>query len=254
MRTFVLVLVLSGPFVWAQDMVRGKVDGKLVTQSQLEALIELVPQDQRPAMTGDPNELLRFYGFIMRMAEFAEKEKLGETSPYKEKLEMSRKFGLAVAEMTEHGRGMEIPAAEIQKYYEDHKDNFTTINVTVVQVPVKSESDIPAAKDKAEALWKKLPAGGDFNAMAKEYPVDGGFKSFKKTDGLPAEIKDAVLQLKPGQITKPIARVNGVFLIRLDSIEVKPLQDARGDVLKTMQDANYQKWMDSIRKSIVIAK
>jgi len=52
-------------------------DGKPVTQSQLEALIELVPQDQRPAMTGDPDELLRFYGFIMRMAEFAEKEKLG---------------------------------------------------------------------------------------------------------------------------------------------------------------------------------
>ncbi|HKA00072.1 MAG TPA: peptidylprolyl isomerase [Candidatus Solibacter sp.] len=254
MRTFVLLLALSAPFVWAQDMVRGKVDGKPVTQSQLEALIELVPQDQRSAMTGDPDELLRFFGFIMRMAEIAEKDKLAEMSPYKEKLEMSRKFGLAVAEMSEHGRGMDIPAAEVQKYYDEHKDNFTTINVTVAQVPVKSEADLPGAQDKAEALWKKLQAGADFNAMVKEYPVDGGFKSFKKSDAMPAPIKDAILQLKPGQVTKPVSRANGVFLIRLDSIDVKPLQDARGDVLKTMQDASYQKWMDSIRKSVVIAK
>jgi len=254
MRNFVVALALSVPFMWAQDMVRGKVDGQAVTQAQLEALLELVPQEQRGPLSSDPNELLRFYGFIMRMADLAEKDKLGESSPYKEKLEMSRKFNLAVAEMSEHGKGAQTPSAEIEKYYEEHKDNFTTVNVTVVQVPVKSEADLPAAKDKAEALWKKAQAGGDFNAMAKEYPVDGGFKSFRKSDNLSAEIKDAVLQLKPGQVAKPVARPNGVFLIRLDSIEVKPLQDARGDVLKAIQDTGYQKWMDTIRKSVVIAK
>ena len=90
--------------------------------------------------------------------------------------------------------------------------------------------------------------------MAKQYPVEGDFKSFKKSDNILQEIKDQVFSVKPGEVTKPIARANGVFLIRLDSVVVKPLQEARGDVLKTLQDAKYQEWLDGVRKSVVIGK
>jgi parvulin-like peptidyl-prolyl isomerase len=254
MRNFVLAGALVVCSLAAQDMVRGTVDGKPVTQAQLEALINLVPPEQRGPLSADPQELLRFYGFIVRMYELAEKDKLAEQSPYKEQLEVGRKFALAVAEMSEHGKGNVVSNADVEKYYEAHKDSFTTAYVTVVQVPVKNESEAAAAKTKAETLSKKVQSGGDFDALAKEYPVDGNFKSFKKSDNLPAEIKDVVFQLKPGQVTKPIARPNGVFLIRLDKLEAKPLQDARGDIVRDMQNEQYQKWMDGIRKSVVIGK
>ena len=161
---------------------------------------------------------------------------------------------MALAEMAEFSKNMDIPSKEVEKYYEEHKDEFTTANVTVVQVPVKTAVEAGAAQAKAEALWMQIQSGGDFNAMAKLYPVDGDFHSFKKSDKMPPEIKDAVLALKPGEVARPIVRVNGVFLIRLDSLAVKPLQDARGDVLKTLQDTTYQKWMNEVRKSVVIGK
>jgi parvulin-like peptidyl-prolyl isomerase len=254
MKKLVIAMALAAPLVCAQEMVRGTVDGKPVTQALLEELTKLVPPEQRQAIAGNLEELMRYYGFVSRMTEQAEKEKLFEQSPYKERLELARKQILAEAMMTEKGKDLNVSTAEIAKYYEAHKDQFTTVNVTVVQVPVKTDSELPAAQAKADSLWKKLQSGGDFNAMVKEYPVDGDFKSFKKSDNMPAEIKDAVFQLKPGQVTKPLSRPNGVFMIRLDSIVEKSLQDARGDVVKVIQDDMFRQWMDGIRKSVVIGK
>lgn len=258
MRNLVIVMALAAPLVCAQEMVRGTVNGKPVSQAMLEELSRTVPAEQKTALANDPVELLRYYAFIIRMAELSEKQKLFEQSPYKERLELARQQILGDAMMTEKGKDLNVSAAQVEKYYEGHKDEFTTVNVTVVHVPVKGESDLAAAKTKGDSLWKKLQSGGDFDAMAKEYPLDGDFKSFKKSANLPADIKEPVLALKPGQVTKPIVRANGVYLIRLDSMVLKPLQDARGDVLKTLQDAMYSEWMNGIRESVknsvVIAK
>jgi parvulin-like peptidyl-prolyl isomerase len=258
MRNLAIVMALAVPMVWAQDMVRGTVNGKPVTQAMLEELSQSVPPEQKRLLGDKPEDLLRYYAFITRMAELAEKQKLAEQSPYKERLDLARIQILGDAMMTEKGKDLNVSSAEVEKYYEAHKEQFTTVNVTVMQVPVKTDSELAAAKAKAESLSKKLQSGGDFDAMAKEYPVDGDFKSFKKSDNIPAEIKDAVFALKPGQITKPIPRANGVFLIRLDSMVTKPLQDARGDVLKVLQDAMYSQWMnnvrESVKESVVVAK
>ena len=241
--------------MWAQEMVRGTVDGKPVTQAQLEALINLVPPEQRGPLSADPQEMLRFYGFIMRMSEMADKEKLAEQSPYKEQLELGRKFVMAMAEMAEHGKGNMPSTAEVEKYYEAHKDAYTTVFVTVAEVPIKNASEVADAIEKANALSKKIEGGGDFAAIAKEHPVEGDFKSFKRSDPkIPVEIKDPVLQLKPGKVTKPVLRPSGVFLIRLDKIEVTPLDSIRGDIVRDLQTDQYQTWMNTIRKSVVIGK
>src|SRR5262249_31884631 len=119
---------------------------------------------------------------------------------------------------------------------------------------IRQAADEAGAKATADKLSKQAQSGGDFSAMAKQYPVDGDFRSFKKSDNLPPEIKDAVFKLKPGEVTPPLTRPNAIFLIRLDSLNVRPLQDARGDALKTMQDARFQQWMEGVRKSVVIGK
>jgi hypothetical protein len=253
MHKVAILMALAAP-MWAQDMVRGTVDGKQVTQAQLEALINLVPAEQRGPLSADPQEMLRFYGFVMRMSEIAEKEKLAEQSPYKEQLELGRKFVMAMAEMAEHGKGSMPSTADVEKYYEAHKDAYTTIFVTVAEVPIKNASEVAGAIEKADALSKKIEGGGDFSAIAKQYPESPEFKSFKKSDKLPPEIKDPILQLKPGKVTKPILRPSGVFLIRLDKVEVTPLDSIRGDLVRDMQNEQFQTWMNGIRKSVVIGK
>ena len=249
-------MILSAACVWAQnpELVRGVVDGKPVTQAQLEALIALVPEQARGAITGNEEELLRYYGFVTRMAEMAEKAKLGELSPYTEQLDLGRKTVMAVAEMSEYNKTLNITNADAEKYFQDHKDDYATANVTALQIPIRNEADAAAAKTKAESLWKQIQGGADFAALAKQYPVDGEFRTFKKSDPSPPAIKDAVLALKPGAVCRPVAMPNGYFLVRLDSLTVKTLQEARGDVVKVLQDTAYQKWMDGVRNSVVIGK
>ena len=107
------------------------------------------------------------------MADIAEQGKLAELSPYKEQLEMSRKSVLATAEMAEHEKGTQVPTAELEKYYEAHKDAFTTAYVTVVQVPIKNEAESAAAKAKAETLRKQAQGGrrlrGDGEAVSRRW-------------------------------------------------------------------------------------
>jgi parvulin-like peptidyl-prolyl isomerase len=253
MHKLAIVMALGAP-MWAQEMVRGTVDGKPVTQAQLETLINLVPPEQRGPLSADPQEMLRFYGFVIRMSELAEKDKLAEQSPYKEQLELGKKFVMAMAEMSEHGKGTMPSTAELEQYYEAHKDAYTTVFVTVAEVPIKNASEVADAIEKADALYKKVQTGGDFAAIAKQYPESPEFKSFKKSDKLPPEIKDPVLQLKPGKVTKPILRPSGVFLIRLDKIEVTPIESIRGDLVRDLQSEQFQTWMNGIRKSVVIGK
>jgi len=156
--------------------------------------------------------------------------------------------------MGEYSRNIKIPDAEVEKYFEQHKDEFTTVNLTGIQVPVASESELAAAKAKADTLWKQLQAGTKFDALAKQYPLPG-FHSYKQSDPkIPAEVKTAMSALKPGGYTRPIALPSGVFILRLDGVEAKPFRDARGDVLKTMQDAQFNAWMDGIRSSVVVGK
>jgi parvulin-like peptidyl-prolyl isomerase len=254
MRNLVILTALSASFVCAQEMVRGTVDGKPVTQAELETLLNLVPAEQRGPLQSDPQELLRFYGFVVRMSNLADKEKLAEQSPYKEQLELGRRWVLSLAEMSEHGKGQMPTDVELQAYYDAHKDAYTTAFVTVAQVPIKNASEVTAAVDKADELSKKIQGGADFAAIAKQYPLDSDFKSFKKSDKVPAEIKDSVLQLKPGQVTKPIIRPSGVFLIRLDKVVVTPMQEAHGDLVRDLQNEQFQKWMSGIRASVVIGK
>jgi parvulin-like peptidyl-prolyl isomerase len=199
--------------------------------------------------------MLRYYGFVSRMADMAEKAKLAEQSPYKEQLEVGRKMVMAVAMMAEYTKTHEVEPGEVDKYFQEHKDEFTTANITVVQVPIKTPADTEGAKTLAANLLQQVAGGMDFGALAKQYPVDGDFKSIKKSDtSTPPDVKAMVFALKPGEITRPIVRANAVFLIRLDSLTVKTLQDARGDVLKTLQDTRYQTWMNGVRASVVIGK
>jgi parvulin-like peptidyl-prolyl isomerase len=256
MRKLVLAVAIVVFLAWAQtpEQPRGVVDGKPVNQAELEALINLVPEQQRAAIASSQEELLRYYGFVTRMAAMAEKTKLAEQSPYKEQLELGRKTVLAVAEIEQYSKNQNVTNAEVEKYYEDHQGDFTTANVTVVQVPIKNDAETGAVKAKGEAMWKQLQGGADFAAMAKQYPVEGDFHTFKKSDPIPAEIKDAVFALKPGEISHPIARPNAVFLIRLDSATVSTLQEKRGDIVKAIQDARIAAFMDGVRKSVVIGK
>src|SRR4051812_18725351 len=92
-RSTILPLLAATALLCAQTATDPKavVNGKTVAVSDIDSLLGDAPPEARTKLLGNPDELFRYYGFIDKMADMAEKDKLFEMSPYKEQLETERK-------------------------------------------------------------------------------------------------------------------------------------------------------------------
>lgn len=131
-----------------------------------------------------------------------------------------------------------ITDQDINDYYNQNRSQFDVPETRfhVAQIVITSHPDPTVhnrkndkAKNEAEAgrkaamLDQKLQAGGDFGQLAMDYSEDstassGGDLGFIPESGLdksnPA-LKKAVLSMKPGQVSRPIAVNGGYTILRL---------------------------------------
>ena len=214
------------------------VNGKPVTQAELDFVKSTIPPELRQAL-GTQETLLRYYGFMSRMAEEAEKAGLADKSPYKEQLAMQRKMLLGQAMQTEYGRSTPVTAADEQKYYEEHRDLFR--QAAVVSLRLKDAAE-------AEQVRKQIAAGADAAALAKEHP--GEYTSIRACDtDVPSEIRKAVFGAKAGDVV-----VAGAYLIKVEKIAPMTLEESRGFASKAFADERYQAWMNRINQSVTVEK
>jgi parvulin-like peptidyl-prolyl isomerase len=247
------LLLLVACIVGGLSAQTATVNGKPVSQGELDALLKFAPAELRSVLTKDPSELLRYYGLVDRMAEIAEKDNLPGESPLKEQLALARKQILtnAVYErfFTEHPS---TPESE-QKFYAAHIDDYTSALVKTAFVPIHAPEDESAARSKAQSLVKQLAMGAEFDELVEKYPADGFPAVFKKSDAnVPQAIRTAVFALKKGETTTPIVLSIGVYLVRLQEISVKALDEVRGDVAQRLSTEGFFAWIEGIRKTVVI--
>lgn len=139
--------------------------------------------------------------------------------------------------------------ADVQNYYNQHKDEFTT--VTVSHVLVNSLAD--AKKVEAE-----LKGGADFAKTADKYSTDPGVKQNHGTYAdTPAntfvpEFAKACLTLPIGQISDPVKSQFGYHIIRVEKRTVKPLDQVKAqiqqEVLQSVQQQKETQIYDDAKK------
>jgi parvulin-like peptidyl-prolyl isomerase len=123
-------------------------------------------------------------------------------------------------------RNVNIPSAELQKYYDEHKSEFVrqemvTLREILVGVGDGSPQKVTAAEAKAKGLVIRARAGEKFPDLARQYsdaPTavnDGELGSFKRGD-LRKEIDDIVFKQNKGYITDPIRTPNGFEILRVE--------------------------------------
>jgi peptidyl-prolyl cis-trans isomerase SurA len=131
-----------------------------------------------------------------------------------------------------------VTDADVADFYQKNKTQFNVAEPQfhVAQIVVTPRPDIgihnrknddattpEQAKRKIDMLESRLAAGADFSQLAMDYSEDAnasnggdlGFipeSSLNQTD--PA-LKNAVLALQPGQVSKPIALKDGYHILRL---------------------------------------
>ncbi|NUM31768.1 MAG: peptidylprolyl isomerase [Bacteroidetes bacterium] len=93
---------------------------------------------------------------------------------------------------------------------------------------INNKAEIDAAKEKIDAIYKKLQAGENFEELVKQYSEDyttkannGEMQWFKSTSQLPQEFKDAAFNLKNiGDYSSPVKTNFGWHIIK--KLEIKP--------------------------------
>ena len=158
-----------------------------------------------------------------------------------------------------------VSDAEIQTYYQSHRERFRVpreIRVRHLLLPLAPEAppeEVRRVMEKAEALKARIEAGDDFARLAREYSRDpsapyGGDLGFIRRGTLEPAFESVVFSLKPGQIGGPIRTPHGVHLVRVEAVRgggVKPLSEVREDILRLLQeqkaDAYYESWIRDIK-------
>ena len=129
----------------------------------------------------------------------------------------------------EVGRRVQITPGEVQRYFDEHKQEFVRPESVQLSEILVSTGDNPddaaktaAGKAKADGIEAKLHAGGDFSQLAKSFSdgttaSEGGtFGTFKRGE-LAGVFEDAVFGLKPGQYSDPIRTKQGYIIFKVEA-------------------------------------
>jgi peptidyl-prolyl cis-trans isomerase SurA len=128
----------------------------------------------------------------------------------------------------EVGRRIQVTPGEVQRYFEEHKQEYAkpeSVQLSEILVSTGPDPDdatkTAAGKAKADDIEAKLHAGGDFSQLAKSFSdgttaADGGaFGTFRRGE-LAKVFEDATFALKPGQYTDPIRTKQGYIIFKVD--------------------------------------
>lgn len=115
---------------------------------------------------------------------------------------------------------------QLREYYDAHPEKFTSpsqprISVILLRVdPSSTEDEWQKAMEEGEGLVKRLRAGEDFAALARDYSGDataeeGGDMGYLHSGMLPGLPEETVSKLQPGETADPVRLLEGVAIFRL---------------------------------------
>jgi parvulin-like peptidyl-prolyl isomerase len=156
-----------------------------------------------------------------------------------------------------------ISPYKIETYYKLHQDDFKVGDQVQVRMIVinKISPDDTTAREKATEILGDLKKGSSFQQLASLYSQDQAQKGsdWLETSVLRKELADAVGTLQPGETSGIIETSDECYILQLEgrrSARVKPLNDVRGNVEKTLrtqtQKDEERRWIDSLKKKAFI--
>lgn len=139
-----------------------------------------------------------------------------------------------------------VDDAQLKTYYDEQKvktpERFTEPEqrrVSHILLPVANPKDDAAVKAKAEGILKRVQAGEDFSALAKEFSQDpgsaqqGGDLGWSERKAWVAPFADAAYSMKVDEIRGPVKTQFGYHILKLVGIRpatVKTFEQAKPDL------------------------
>lgn len=253
-----------------EDPVVVVLDGRPWRRKELEEMIQRLPPGVSQNFFIDRKNFLLQLALVQRLAGMAEKDGLDQQEPHRTRLEYQRNVYLAQAEMDHAANRIQVTQADAEKYFEQHRDDFSQARVRVIYLSFNDNPPAGAEKGgrrprsgiEAEKLAKqvveKARAGADFARLAQEYSEDeetrargGEFRPVKPNDAnLPPEIRTAIFSLKPGQVSDPVRQTGGFWIFRLENFVVPELKEVQNEVYQSVREERFREWIQGVQKGI----
>jgi peptidyl-prolyl cis-trans isomerase D len=142
------------------------------------------------------------------------------------KMPETRNLQLIVADQLKVAETIQITDAQIEGYYNAHKDDYRTSERVrarhiLLSTANKPKDEVPKIQAQAEALLKQIKAGGDFAELAKKNSQDpgsaqkGGDLGWVSRGQMVKNFEDAVFTLKPNEISNVVSTEYGFHIIQV---------------------------------------
>lgn len=294
------------------DQVIAVVNDDAITQSELDSILRPIYEDYKQRYSGDKlfrelNEArTKLLNQIIedRLVYQAAKEKKIQVDSLKidEQIEaFQKKFSTALAmeealsqqgvtlhglrerlekqEMVRQLHDQEVRAkvivspSEIEKYFIEHPEKFTTkdrLRVRSITIKKSDEAREKGLKDEAaletvHALEKKIQEGGDFEALAKENSQDvnakdGGLGEWVERGAMIDAIDQVIFKLKLGETSRVLETAMGYHLFRCEERQAgnkRNLEDVRdeiyGRIYQEKSTARFDEWLKELKSKAYIS-
>lgn len=260
----------------------------VVTKAQFEKLLNglaptgnLNPQLKRQVASRLP--------MLIAMSTEAKKQHMDQTEQYKETVKFVQMQVLA-SELQKklQAEAQNVPDADIQKYYDEHKADFEQYNLDRLFVPrtkqaepelkdeldknakpteeelkarqaaekAKTEASEQAMTKLADDLRERAAKGEDFKALQKEAFTAAGMKIESPTVNL-ANVRRtglapghaAVFELKPGEVSPVISDTGGHYIYKMNSKADVPFEQAKTEIHGRLQGERMKDLMEKLNNS-----
>lgn len=241
------------------DTVVATIDGKSVTASEVDQIMDSLPPQLQQSAQRDKRELIRYYALMSKLAHMAEEKKLDQQPQYKGRLEFARLNILMQSMIEQEMNKAQINENQIQEQIAKNGAENAQALTKVLYVAFgegkgRTEAE---AKTKIDDLHKKAVAGADFAQLIAENSDDkmskeneGNYPPIKKSDGLPDVIKTAIFSLKPGEYSSPIRQAGGFYVFKLERMNDGSSPQDRERVIAAIRQQQFNQWFQGLRNSL----
>jgi peptidyl-prolyl cis-trans isomerase D len=162
----------------------------------------------------------------------------------------TRDVQLIVADQAQVGQAIQISDAQVESYYNSHKDQYRTpervqARHILIKTTGKTQAEVPQLKAKAEDLLKQIKGGGDFAKLAQKNSEDpgsaakGGDLGWIVRGQMVKNFEDTVFSLKPQEISNVITTEYGFHIIQVMAKEparLRTLEEVKPEIVGNLRN------------------